>query len=56
VTLNILGYTSTADSGSAKDAIQLEIFRRMTQEQSISFPSRVVNLRGDPPLAAPKPP
>lgn len=56
VTLNILGYTSTADSGSAKDAIQLEIFRRMTQEQSISFPSRVVSLRGDPPLAAPKPP
>ena len=48
VMLNVMGYTITADSGSVKDAIQLEIFRSLTEEESVRFPRHVVSLRGNP--------
>ncbi|HVZ70641.1 MAG TPA: mechanosensitive ion channel domain-containing protein [Rhizomicrobium sp.] len=48
VTMNVLGYTSTAETGQVKDEIYLEIFRRLKQEEDVYFPSRAVNLRRDP--------
>lgn len=40
IALTVLGYTVTADTGAAKDAIQLEIFRRLSDEQGIRFARR----------------
>lgn len=48
VTLTAQGFTSNADFGATRDAVQIEIFRRMSDEDSVRFPRHVVSLRGGP--------
>ncbi|HEY4124588.1 MAG TPA: mechanosensitive ion channel family protein, partial [Rhizomicrobium sp.] len=44
VTLTALGYTANADSGPTKDAVQIEMFRRVTQDENLRFPRQVVSV------------
>jgi len=48
VTLTAYGYTLNRDSGPVKDATQIEMFRRVSEDERFRFPRQVVSLRGGP--------
>ncbi len=56
VTLTAQGYAMNPDFSTARDAVQIEMFRRVSDEDSVRFPRHVVSLRGGPFLVPPNAP